>query len=573
MTAKVQDIYPLSPMQAGVLFHSLYQRDSDVYLGQYRGNVKGDLDVEAFRCAWSCLVERHTALRTSFVWKDHEEPLQVVWDCAEMPFHIEDLRTLEPPAREARCLELEAAEWKRGFDLESAPLIRVTLLRLEDSVYRLIWMHHHIVLDGWCLSVLMTELLAAYESFSRGEPPQLPPAPPFSEYIGWLDQQDYAAAEQYWRKTLEGITQPGRLVPASRAATERVRSDVYAEHRISLSPAVTAQVHAAARACRVTLNTVVQGAWAVLLNRYTGSSDVLFGVAVSGRPPAMPGVDRIIGNFVNTIVARVPVLEKTAVADWLQDLQQQQAEARQYEWTPLASIQKWADVPNGEPLFDSIVVFESYPSIELSEQRRRVFDIESFPYTGRTNYPLSLVVAPRGDLSLTLIFNQELLDTDAARRMMAHLEELLETMSYNPHAALGDIVLLDVRPFAAKVVPVTKGSQWAPGLAATDLEATLSRIWAGVFGHASVSIDDDFFDLGGDSILSLQIVSRAEQAGIELTPRDIFDYPTIRSLVTRSVPAQKAAAAVADNSFGWSADDLSSIAAAISRSQQGGEEK
>lgn len=331
----LEDIYPLSPMQQGMLFHSLYEPESHPYFEQSSWCIRGALDVPALREAWQRVVDRHPALRTAFMLEGTDEPLQVVYRSVEVPFAVLDRRdTGDAEAELARFL---VADRERGFDLASAPLMRLTLIRFADDVAYLVWSHHHLLFDGWSQPLIFRDFYAWYEGLRRGTEVVLPPSLPYREYIAWLQRQDPHAAEAFWRETLAGFAGPTHLRVkdgAARAtgtgsapAAEASDADPVIRRKASLSPDLSAALEALAHTHHLTLNTIVQGAWGLLLSRYSGEDDVVFGATVSGRPAELPAAESLVGLCINTLPVRVRVDPVQPVRAWLADLQAQQARA------------------------------------------------------------------------------------------------------------------------------------------------------------------------------------------------------------------------------------------------------
>lgn len=441
----IETIYPLSPMQQGMLFHSLYTPESGVYFEQLCFTLHGDLDVAAFERAWQALIDRHPALRTVFAWETRDKPLQVVRQNAALPWMMHDWRDLSPNAQQRQLAVWLKDDQARGFDLHQAPLMRVTLFRLADDTWRCVWSFHHLLLDGWSLSLALKDVFAFYEAARQGQDLRLPPPRPYRDYIAWLHAQNLAEAEAFWRETLRGFTTPTPL-HVQRAAETDPAADDYTEQHLRLPVETTSALHAFARQQRVTLNTVIQGAWAALLSRYSGEPsdevDVLFGATIAGRPAALDGVEAMIGLFINTLPARVHVPDDGALGPWLQTLQAQQAAARRYEYAQLVDIQRWSDVPQGQSLFDTLLVFENYPGeadVQPANPRLSISDMVTLE---KTNYPLTVIVEPGEELRLRISYRQQRFDDDAITRMLGHLRTLLEGMLTAPESAPGDLPLL-----------------------------------------------------------------------------------------------------------------------------------
>ncbi|HVR97663.1 MAG TPA: condensation domain-containing protein, partial [Thermoanaerobaculia bacterium] len=437
----VEDAYPLSPMQQGLLFHSLYAPDSGLYVAQV-GCRLGGLDVGAFQRAWQTLVDRHPILRTSFLWEGLEQPLQAVRRRVELSWDEADWRGLDETEREERLEAFLRADAARGFELGRAPLMRLALLRLDDDAYQFVWSHHHLLLDGWCTTLVFEELFALYETHRFGHSQQPFHRRPYRDYIAWLRDQDLANAEAFWREMLRGFAAPTPLSidrPQDCEASAREYDTV--EER--LSPELTAGLESLARRHSLTLNTVLQGAWALLLSRYSGEVDVVFGATVSGRPAELAGVESMLGLFINTLPVRVRVSPSQEAAHYLKEIQAQQAEARQHDHSPLVEVQGWSEVPRGTPLFESILVFENYPVDELvRRQAGRALGIDGLRMEIRNNLPLTLTVSPGRQLSLLVRYDCRRFGTPAIRRLQGHLATLLSGLVNEPAARLTDLPLL-----------------------------------------------------------------------------------------------------------------------------------
>ncbi|WP_438025455.1 amino acid adenylation domain-containing protein [Sorangium sp. So ce233] len=441
-SANIESVYPLSPMQEGMLFHTLLRPSSGIYLMQNRYRLEGDLRADAFMKGWQLVVARHPILRTSFVWKSQKRPLQVVHRTVELPFDVLDLRGLPPEAQEERLAGELRAELDRGFDFGKAPLMRVRLARLDDRTHELVHSFHHILLDEWCTSVLMMEFLAHYEALVRGEAPRLSPARPYRDYIDWIGRQDSKAAEAFWRAELAGFTAPTPLGFEERSAPAAEDEGRVEDLVIRMDAAPTAALRALAQRHRLTLNTIVQGAWALLLSRYSGEREVLFGVTVAGRPPELPEVESIVGLFINTLPLRVAVPPDQPLLPWLAALLDRNLRLRQHEHTPLVDVQRWSEIERGQALFQSLFVFENAPIDPALREGRIVFRVREVRDRVHTNYPLTIMSWPDAELPLKLSYDRSRVAPELAARLLGHLRTILEGMAANPGARLGDLPIL-----------------------------------------------------------------------------------------------------------------------------------
>jgi amino acid adenylation domain-containing protein len=441
----IEDLYPLTPAQQGMLFHTLADPEAGHYVEQFICRLRGELDVTILEESWHRLVARHPALRSTIHWTDSDHRYQVVHRRAEAPLDYEDWRELSPTQQEERLGPYIETTRKRGFVPSRPPLSRLAVLRLRDDLHEIIWSIHHVVIDGWCLSVLLHEMLDIYEAVRRGVEPVLKPSRPFRDYVGWLTRQADGHAERYWRQALRGITATTPLgVESPRSSHGGVCGQAAAERETFLPSQLTADLDGLARSRHLTLSTLIHGAWALLLSRYTGKSDVLFGVTVSGRPPELSGVESIVGMFVNVLPLRVAVTEESNVVTWLCDLQASMVELRRFEWIPLSQIQAWSEVPSGTPLFESILIVQNLPFLWSLQERGRQLGIEAPRFCERTHYPLAVTVVPGKELLIKIGFDAHRFDPDTIERTMGHLRTILEAMAADPKRRLIDVPLLTV---------------------------------------------------------------------------------------------------------------------------------
>ncbi|QWF85966.1 non-ribosomal peptide synthetase [Amycolatopsis sp. CA-230715] len=417
---RVEDLYPLTPMQNGMLFHSLAADGDDVYLGHFSVVLDGVDDPQRLAEAWQRVADRTPVLRTAVVWEDVPEPVQVVYREARLPVtHLDWRKLTETEQREETALRWE----RRGeteVDLGAAPLLRLTFARLTDTSVRVFWSSHHLLLDGWSFSHVLSDV---FEQYAAPGGVKAEPRPPYRDYVAWLAEQDEEAAEKYWRQVVSGIRAPTGL-PFDRRPVRTHGARSSEALRWALDAGETRALEQFARAERVTVNTIVQGAWALLLARCSGEDDVCFGSTVSGRPVDLPGADDIIGLFINTLPVRTIVDDHAEVPSWLRGLQAAQAEARQYGSVSLAQLQGWSEVPRDTGLFDSIVVFENFPYDEDAAARHGL-SVREFTGDEHTNYPLTLAAALEAELRFELGYDPELFDASTVSRIAGHLRTLI----------------------------------------------------------------------------------------------------------------------------------------------------
>ncbi len=425
----LEDLYPLSPMQAGMLFHTLVGGADEAYRTQLRVDIDG-LDVARFRAAWLAVLERHEVLRTGFL-ASQEPPLQWVARRAELPWSV-----LEGRSRTA--VEVDAfaqAELATGFDLARPPLMRVALLRTGEQRHHLVWTAHHLLLDGWSSSQLMGEVLREY-----GGAPRLAPAGRYRDFIAWLQSRDPRAGEAHWRGELGRLQEPTRLAAAWPKPAHAQPGQ--GGHRRTLDADRTRHLVDAARRERVTLHTLVQAAWALVLVRCAGQRTVCFGSTVAGRPADLPGAQQTLGLFINTLPVIVTLTAAQPVGDWLRELQAQGLAGREHEHTPLVEIQRWAG-QGGQGLFDSLVVFENYPvDAALKQAAPGGLRFGAASTRDDTHYAMSLAVHQGEGLVFEYRYACEQFSGATVQALAAQVERALDAFAQAPQACVGAIELL-----------------------------------------------------------------------------------------------------------------------------------
>lgn len=438
----IEDIYELSPLQQGMLFHTLSTPEIGLYFEQVSIRLGGRLNVPALARAWQHVVDRHSILRTSFHWEGLEKPLQVVHRQATLPIQRFDWRGHSSAEQQAQLMAYLKQDLEQGFDLTKAPLMRLAVVRLGEATYQFISSHHHIILDGWSVHLLNKEVSAYYQAFCRGRDLHLPQVAPYGDYIAWLQNQDSRQAERFWTLFLRGFAAPTPLHVDRRSGK---RGDVergYDEQNHRLSETTTKALQILARQHKLTLNTLILGAWALLLSRYSGDEDIVFGTVVSGRPPALGGVESMIGLLINNLPLRVQVPGQDLFLPWLNRLQDQQVSMRGYEYNSLMQIHGWSEVPRGTFLFDTIVVFENYPGITEAAELEDSQLVTHGAAAERLGFPITLQVSPGSRLWLKIMYDRRRFARDAIARLLGHLETLLEAMVVDSSRHLSEFSVL-----------------------------------------------------------------------------------------------------------------------------------
>ncbi|MYT68261.1 MULTISPECIES: non-ribosomal peptide synthetase [unclassified Streptomyces] len=456
--ADVQDIYPCTPLQTGMLFHSLHDDGAASYFNQYRWEIDGDLDQEGLIAAWRHVLDRHDGLRCSFRWDGLERPLQVVHRTARPDFTVLDWTDTPADDLPGRVEELLAAERAAGFDLFRVPPHRFHLVRTAPGRHLLIWHSHHILADGWSVGPLLNEVFATLTA-RRGPSRSAPAlAAPVSHraYVEWLAGQDPRAAERYWRDAFAGFTEPTSL-PVVRQVPQGAPAGAARSVELALDPAVAGGLARLARERGCTVGTVFQAAWALLLGRWSRSRDVVFGLTVSGRSVDLPRVEQIVGLLSNTLPVRVRWEDGARLDAWLDRLAGQFAGLRDVEHTSLVDIHDWSEVAGDRRLFDSILVLQNLAVAERADLGGLA--VRMGPVHQSSGYPLMLNIRfSATDAVLQLLHDDSRVEAGDAQRLLASFGRLLGAFLERPDARVGD---LDILPDAERETVVRRWNDTA----------------------------------------------------------------------------------------------------------------
>ncbi|HLU96978.1 MAG TPA: condensation domain-containing protein, partial [Thermobifida alba] len=418
--SRIEDILPLSPLQQGMWFLSLYDEDGpDVYTVVSAFDIEGDLDVRVLRAAAETVLRRNANLRVAFRQRKTGEPVQIVLRDLPLPWTEHDLTTLPPQQRDAELARIMERAAAHRFRLQDPPLLSFRLVRLAERRHRFIMVNHHILLDGWSMPLLAAELFRCY---AAGGDDRSAPATPYRAYLEWIGRQDPSTAEKAWLGALEDLDGGTLVVPGRQDRPARPPRRL--AH--TLGAAETARLTGLARDRGLTLGTLVQGAWAGVLSGITGRRDVVFGTTVSGRPAEIPGVEQMIGLFINTLPTRVRLDPAEPVAELLARTQSEQAALLDHQYLGLTDIQRAAG--HGD-LFDTLTVVENYPGPAVTTVAG--LRITAVPGRDATHYPLTLVAVPGDELQLWLDYRDDLV-ADALAEQIA--ERAVRFLTELPHA-------------------------------------------------------------------------------------------------------------------------------------------
>lgn len=438
-TKNIEAVYSLSPIQEALLSQGPSAANLKLNTGQMSFILQGRLDIAAFERAWRLTVERHPMLRTSFVWKRVERPLQIVHKKTDISLALHDWLGLAQTDQQNELEILREAEFNRAFSPSELPQFRLTLCCTAEDAHLFLWTYARLILDGYSLPLILKEVFALYAAFCEGRQVQLKPARSYDDYVDWLRRQDSSEAEQFWRQELKGFSVP-TPVGVDRAVDDPLgAAEEYGREQIRLSCATSAALRALAHDYQLTLSTLLQGAWALVLNRYSGQRDIVIGAMVSGRPTSLPEAESIVGPLVNTLPIRVEIPSQTSALEWLKKVEAHMLCLRGFQHTSAALVRSLIEMPEDLPLFYSCVVVDDYPSYDplpFGGEALQVLDIKSFD---GANAPLTLKALQKDGLFLEAKYDRRRFADDQVVRLLRHVEATLEGIIANPIQAVSQL--------------------------------------------------------------------------------------------------------------------------------------
>ncbi|MEL6865673.1 MAG: amino acid adenylation domain-containing protein, partial [Bacteroidota bacterium] len=438
---QLKALYPLSPLQEGMLFHSEYNEDSDVYIAQLVCELE-DLNIGHFEAAWKAVFQQHSILRTGFYYKAFKLPLQAVFQQIELPITRWDHRHLPPTEQKEALADWLKADRAKGIALDHPPLMRIAFFQLAERHYQMVWTFHHLLIDGWSIPVLMNELLGYYESLEQERPLEHKAEDQYEPYIRLIQKQDTAKQEAFWRDYLDSVNQPS-LLPFVDQSTERNKGNAQNKKKsIRLDADFTNALKKLARQEHLTTNTLFQGVWAYLLSRYTGNTSVLYGVTISGRENNLRDITERVGLYINTIPLCTQLAPHQDLRTWLQRLQSDQLKARDHQYIGLNAIKKiggWSD-----EFFDSIMVFGNYPVDRSASQKYRL-QPKKVRLEESRNYLFSIIIHLEEELDILFDYDGSQLSNQVVAMIAGHFEQVLRHLVTSDWETIGDLELLSAQ--------------------------------------------------------------------------------------------------------------------------------
>ncbi|MED3966048.1 non-ribosomal peptide synthetase, partial [Niallia taxi] len=432
----IKDIYPLTPMQEGMLFHSLMDPDSQSYFEQKSFTLKGDLNLEVLERSFSKLIERYDVLRTIIVYENMKSPKQMILKTRETSIYYESIMQLSDGDKSEYINNFLDNDRKRGFKLNKDILLRLSVIKINHEEYKVIWSSHHILMDGWCSGIIMKDFFMLYSSEKNNYPITLKKPAPFVHYIDWLQKQPKQAAKKYWEQYLEGYANHAKIPEDIRKKSAHFKKE---KLEFQIDRKSTEALFRVSKEAQVTINTIVQTVWGILLQKYTGLNDVVFGSVVSGRNAAVDGIEEMIGLFINTIPIRVRENISTNFVELAKGIQKDSLESTMYDYYPLAEIQSLSEAK--QKLINHILVFQNYYIDDEMTETKRLLDVEitDIDLFEQNNYDLGVMIIPNDELTVRFSYNSNVYDSNNMHSLKARFIKIMETISNNPDILVSEM--------------------------------------------------------------------------------------------------------------------------------------
>ncbi|MBX3316490.1 MAG: amino acid adenylation domain-containing protein [Phycisphaeraceae bacterium] len=508
----IEDIYPATPMQEAMLFDALYGAGGAANLEQFTFLIRGPLDAGAYREAWRRVVHRHQALRARFAWPEGERPLQAIAREVDLPWAEEDWTGLSAEAARARLDAFLLSDRRRFFDVSKAPLMRFVLVRLGPDLHRLVWTFHHILVDAWSVSIILGDVDKNYAAVRRGGPDGLPPAKRLRDVVAWIaakeaDAASNAAAKAHFASSLSGYDTLTPL-PFRRSEQEAAgRSGELVTSSVSVTGDAYESLKAAARAMRVTIGTLVLGAWGLVMARHAMSAEPVFGMTVSARPVDVPDVDAVVGLVMNALPIRARYKPDTTVADYLQSIQSSVRASAPFEQTRLRAVQEACGMSGREGLFDSLVILANYPLDDARRDGSATLTIEEPKSYGWAVVPMQFMVMPWKDLEIEARFDSSAFDPPRVREILGQFATALRELALEPARLVRDVPVLSQEERAAAFADTLRTSH------PRDRGATLTSAFC---ARAAESPGAVAYRLGKSSLTYAELDARSAALAAEL---------------------------------------------------------
>ena len=540
--SNIEAILPLSEMQEGILIHHLQSKWDEGFLHVEFG-IDGELIRDDFVTAWKHTIARHDILRTTVHWEKIEKPLQVIHGEKEAVWEFYDWRSYGEAEQKEKITSLKQTNREAGTNFSKNPLNNYHLITLAEKKHYFLWPCHHLLLDGWSGSNIIKDVLALYDALTKKEAISLEPLPSLKAYYSWLNKKDPQATKKFWASYLEGFNSKNLL--EARIAPQEDNSKVI--DKVVLSTRQTEVLNSIAKRNKITLNTLIQGAWTLLLGAYFRNDDILFGTTIAGRSNDFPNMEKLAGVFTNILPVRSTINPSLPLNEWLHNFQSRQLSCLNYGHINQNEISSLLNKTMGTVLFDNLLIFENYPSKKI---KSGAIEVAGFKSGITSNYPLSLVVLPHKEITFRFIYQQNRINTDIRNWISANWKVVLDLLIIHEASTLKDILERIPAPeFEVTDNVQTQGVVSDKGKVAprNKVETKLLSIWQKLLGHKNIGVEDNFFEIGGKSLMAIKMVSTiASDFDVKLPITALLFHPTI-ALLAKEIGGDRDE----DDSKGW----------------------
>lgn len=520
--AKIEAIYPLSTMQQGILFHHLTVKNDQGFLN-VQCIIDGDLNIDILKKSWDLTINRHPILRTSVHWEKIKIPVQIVKPNGFINWSILDWNHLNKDVQEKQLIQLKEGTKKTGLDFQKNPLSNISLIKTKNDSHIFVWSCHHLLLDGWSSSIILKDVFNFYDSLTTNKNSNFENIPSYKSYLNFLNQINIDEAKQFWNKTFEGFEKPF-LFNESQSKIEKLR-----KNQIQLSHETKLKAQNLSKSYQITINTLFQGVWSIILSKYSNYKDIAYGNTVSGRSGNFPNIELIAGMFANVLPVRAKIDFDSKLNTWFKDLQNQQLKARKFEHYNTTEITEWiGDTSNN--LFDSLFIFENFPWNDIKAANIRVHSSESGI---TTTYPLTLTIKIEDSIDIYLISDISIFSKEANDWFLNRFEEIINIIDNNKDGSL-ETILEKTKPInynIKKQVLELSNNTHVPVAPKNKIELELLKIWEELLDKAYIGVQDHFFQIGGKSLLAIKMFTLIKKKlKISISPITLLEHPTIEAL-------------------------------------------
>ncbi|MEO9892385.1 condensation domain-containing protein [Aurantibacter sp.] len=519
---KIEAIFPLTYMQQGLLFHHLSSENDQGFLN-VECTLLGEIDVAQFEKVWNKMVQRHAALRTTVHWKNLAKPVTIVHLEKSVNLNYFDWSKLSSEESLAKWDELKLNTITKGVNLEKEPLLNLTLLKFKNNDFRFLWPSHHLLIDGWSSQVILNDFLTTYDAVSRNLAPSLPTIPSLKSYYAYKNQQSKKDSEDFWKSYFKNT----KYLPLFDRKTHKASKSGTYHSTLNLNYEDSKNLQILARRFQVTMNTLVQGAWSYLISRYFGTNEISFGSTVSGRSGSFPNIEFLTGMLMDVQPVRVIVENGVELSEWLRNIQKQQHKARLFEHGSLDEITSFIDWPEAKPIFDNLLIFENFPQTESTS---KVLEIRNFKSGITSTYPVTLVVIPGDEIKFNFTIEQSIVDEKSINWILGNWKKLIQILISNKSLSF-DLLDSEIEVYKNEVIENNAPEVIKYVAPQNETELQLIKIWEDIFGSYSIGVDDNFFSLGGKSLMAIKMFNILnKRMGLQLPPTTLLEHSTISSI-------------------------------------------